>query len=205
MLFLITNRKIVKNNDFYEVIKKAIEGGVDSLILREKDLSSEELENVGNKIKRIIDEYSNEDKRGNKKPQLIINGNRKVAEKIGADGYHLGFRDFIESKRTFKGLLGASVHNVDEAVVAEQKGANYVLASHIFPTKCKEGLEPKGIKFIEEIKSKVSIPVIALGGINQGNAKRVMDYGADGVAVMSYIMSSDDPYKSAQLIKRELK
>jgi len=192
MLYVITNRKIVTDNNLIKVIKSAVDGGVDAIILREKDLVYNELINLANKIKKII--Y-------NKNILLIINSNKRVAQEIKADGYHLGFSDFIEQKLDFDGLVGVSVHSVSEAVLAEQNGADYILISHIFETDCKKGLKPKGITFIKEVKKLVNIPVIALGGINVSNAKQVFAAGADGIAVMSSIMTANEPSK----IVRELK
>ncbi|KYH35306.1 regulatory protein TenI [Clostridium tepidiprofundi DSM 19306] len=192
MLYVITNRKIVRDNNLIKVIKSAVDAGVDAIILREKDLMYDELINLANKIKKII--Y-------NKNILLIINSNKRVAQEIKADGYHVGFSDFIEQKPDFDGLVGVSVHSISEAVLAEQNGADYILISHIFETDCKKGLKPKGTIFIKEVKELVNIPVIALGGINVSNAKQVFDAGADGIAVMSSIMTADEPSK----VVRELK
>ena len=131
-----------------------------------------------------------------KKVSLIVNGNQKVAEKIDADGYHISYKDLINNNIKYHKLLGVSVHSIDEAILAENKGADYILASHIYHTKCKNGFQPKGTAFITAIKKKVEIPVIALGGINPQNVRTVYLAGADGVAVMSYVMASEDPYKA---------
>lgn len=207
MLYLITNRKLVKNLDFFQVIEKAIDGGVDVIILREKDLNNEQLESIAIRIKEIISSrFSNinnsqiVNKNKYNKTKLIINSNREVAEKINADGYHMTFKNFINRKKDYDGLLGVSVHTVEEAILAEVNGADYVLASHIFNTDCKKGLPPKGTMLIRNIKDNVGIPVIALGGINDKNIHMVIENGADGVAVMSYIMASSRPCDSAKLL-----
>lgn len=196
MLYLITNRNIIKCGDLYNVLQKAVEGGVDAIILREKDLPFEELVLVAEKIKDII-AYKN--------VSLIINGNIEVARKIKAAGFHIGFKEFMEQKYRFDGLLGVSVHSLEEAVSAEKNGANYVLAGHVYETDCKKGLKPRGVEFIRAITSSVNIPVIALGGINEKNIRNVLSYGADGVAVMSYIMSAEDPCMSTKLLKNRIK
>lgn len=168
---------------------------MDRIILREKDLSIEELLIAAEKIKCITEENN---------ISLIINGNMEVAQKINAEGFHIGFKKFMEEKYDYSGLIGVSVHSLEEAILAEKNGADYILASHIFQTNCKKGLEPKGIKFIENIKSKVNIPVIALGGINEKNAKEVIVSGADGIAVMSYIMAAQNPYEVSRILKEEM-
>lgn len=195
MLYLITNRKIVTNGKYFDVIKNAILAGVDAIIVREKDLPTEDLMLIAKEIKSLIKNYAA------KKVTLIINTNEKVAISIDADGLHLGFNDFMKFDRRFNGIMGVSVHSIEEAVLSQEKGANYVLAGHVFQTKSKKGLEGRGVDFIKAIKDKVTIPVIALGGITHLNVKEVLNAGADGIAVMSYIMSSKDSYKSASLIK----
>ncbi|QEK10998.1 thiamine phosphate synthase [Crassaminicella thermophila] len=192
MLFLITNRKILRKGTLDEVIEKAVSAKVDAIILREKDLCYEKLLLVAKKIQKKIQ---------GKNILFIINSNLEVAKAINADGYHVGFNDFIKRNFNWQGLLGVSVHSLEEAVFAQKQGASYLLASHIFETDCKKGLEPKGIDFIKEMKKNISIPIIALGGIKPENVKQVLSAGAKGVAVMSYIMASIDPYTSAKKLK----
>ncbi|SHH57829.1 thiamine-phosphate pyrophosphorylase [Caloranaerobacter azorensis DSM 13643] len=195
MLYLITNRKIIKKDSFIKVIEDAVKGGVDVVILREKDLSYNELLPTAVKLKNILDGYN---------IPLIVNGNLDVAKNIKASGFHTSFDRFIKEKIEFKGLLGVSVHSLEEAMISEEYEANYILASHIFETECKKGLKPKGIKMIEEIKRNVKIPVIALGGINHENIDKVLSAGADGIAVMSYIMASEEPFLSAKKLKMKI-
>lgn len=196
MLYLITNRNIVKYGNLYSVVQKAVEGGVDAIILREKDLHFKELMLMAKKIKDIIADNN---------VKLIINGNIEVARKIKAAGFHIGFKEFMEQKYEFDGLLGVSVHSLEEAVSAEKNGANYVLAGHVYETDCKKGLKPRGVEFIQSITASVNIPVIALGGIDEKNLRHVLSSGADGVGVMSYIMAAEDPYIATKLLKNNIK
>lgn len=196
LLYIVTNRNIVKYGDLYSVVQKAVESGVDAIILREKDLPFEELRLMAEKIKDII---------ADKNVRLIINGNIEVARKMKTAGFHIGFEKFMKQKYKFDGLLGVSVHSLEEAVLAEKNGANYILAGHVYETDCKKGLKPRGVEFIKSITSSVNIPVIALGGIDEKNVKQVLSSGADGVAVMSYIMAAEDPYISTKLLKNNMK
>ncbi|TCO77481.1 thiamine phosphate synthase [Marinisporobacter balticus] len=195
MLFLITNRKIIKKDTLLQIIEKAVAGGVDAIILREKDLGYDELYKIAEEIKEKIE---------GKNTYLIINGNLAVAKDIKADGYHVGFHDLMTEKPDWNGFLGVSVHSVEEAILAEKNGARYLLASHIFETACKKGLEPRGIDFIKEIKVYVNIPVIALGGIKLENVEEVFGVGVEGIAVMSAIMCADDPYSVANKFKNKI-
>lgn len=191
-LYLITNRKLVAKVNFLNVIEQAVSGGIDAIILREKDLPGEILLNLALKIKKII---------AGRPVLLIINNNFEVAQRVQADGYHTNYKNFIQQKINFNGLIGVSVHNLDEAIEAEKYNAGYLLASHIFPTDCKKGLKPKGLQLIKDIKKNVTIPLIALGGINPQNSDQVLAAGADGIAVMSYIMQSANPSEAAKEFK----
>ncbi len=195
MLYLITNRKLIKYGTLYSVVEKALIGGVDRVILREKDLSYKELLPIAAIIDTIIKKYNK---------TLIINNNIEVAKSLNTKGFHIGIKNFSKDKHLYKKTLGMSVHSTREAILAENLGADYILASHIYSTKCKESLNPRGPGFISQIKTKVNIPVIALGGINNDNIEEVLQAGADGIAVMSYIMSAKDPYKAAKSLKDKI-
>lgn len=94
--------------------------------------------------------------------------------------------------------------SVDEAIEAEKLGADYILAGHIFKTDCKKGLEARGISFLRELKSKVDIPIIAIGGICPANIQSIKEVGVKNIAVMSYIMTSNDSYCLAKRLKEKL-
>ncbi|MEN6460156.1 MAG: thiamine phosphate synthase [Syntrophomonas sp.] len=192
-LYLITNRKLVADGHFLSVIEQAIAGGIDAIILREKDLPGDILLNIAVKIKKII---------AGQPARLIINNDLEVAKAVQADGYHTNFDKFMEQPSVFDGNNGVSVHNLDEAMQAEKNGASYLLASHIFATDCKKGVKPKGLQLIKDIKDNVNIPVIALGGISPKNSDQVLAAGADGIAVMSYIMQSSNPFEATKKFKK---
>lgn len=194
MLYLITNRNLIKSGNIYSVVLEALRGGVRAVILREKDLSYEDLLPIAFKLKNITNAFSCD---------LIINTNLRAAKMSTANFFHIGIEKFKKEKLDLGGMLfGLSVHSLEEAIEAEKLGAKYILASHIFETDCKKGLEPKGINMIKSIKSKVNIPVIALGGINESNAESVIKAGANGIAVMSYIMASHNPYLAAKKLSK---
>lgn len=180
MLYLITNRKLVEESRYLEVLKEASFSGVDRIILREKDLDDEKLLELYNSVKSIISPNC----------EVIINSNINVYNKTNAYGIQLPYKSFMENKQKFSREVGVSIHSIEEGINAEKKGATYLLASHIFPTKCKEGLESKGLNFLKKLRKKVNIPIIALGGILPENVGRVMKCNINGVAVMSTIMQA---------------
>lgn len=196
MLYLITNRHLVLPDDYYHVLRKAARGGVDAVILREKDLSYAEYVNMAMKAKEAIQGTG---------MKLILHSHEDAVSACDTDGLHRTYGDLVGKRCSNVGFVGASVHSIEEAVAAEKRGADYLLAGHIFETDCKRGVAPRGIELLRGIKAHVSIPVIALGGIRPDNVEQVITAGADGIAVMSYIMTAKDPYVAAKELKQTLK
>lgn len=192
MIYLITNRHLVSEEKYFKTLQDASLAGVDRIILREKDLNDEELERLYYKIKALVSDNT----------EIIINSNIKVSKKVEEKTLHLPFKDFMKFNSEKKVIrAGVSIHSVEEGIRANKEGCNYILASHIFPTKCKEGLEPKGVEFIRELKKVVTCPIIALGGISTENASKVIEAGADGIALMSTFFYCEDVYDLVRGLK----
>lgn len=195
-LYMVTNRKLVPEKRLFHIIDEAVLGGIDAIILREKDLNCNQIIQIGNEIRRIT-EIRN--------IPLIVNGNLDAALKLNAEGFQTSYENYMNSEIKFKGIIGVSVHSTIEAVNAYKKGASYLLAGHVFETNCKKGLKGRGISFLEDILSKVAIPVIAIGGINEDNIDSVLKTGVSGAAVMSLIMTSSDPFTTTNNLKKHFK
>lgn len=178
-IYLITNRYLVSSEKYFLTIKEAAEYDNLKIILREKDLNDHEYKELYLKIKEMIPEK-----------EIIINSKVNVLKDVKEKSIQLSFNDFIILGKVAE-KVGVSVHSVEEAIIADQKGADYLLVSHIFETSCKKGLPPKGIKLIQEVKAKVKCKVIALGGINAENFYDTIAAGADGIAIMSLLFYSD--------------
>lgn len=175
----VTNRKLCI--DFYKRIEEISKLDLEYLILREKDLGSDELLEVAQRVKILLKDS---------KIKLIINSNESVAKEIKAYGSQLSFNYFIAKNRNdMYGIVGVSVHSLSEGVRAYELGADYLLYGHVFETKCKEGLKPRGLNELEEICKSVKIPVYAIGGIKKENYEDVIKVGAEGIAIMSSLMS----------------
>jgi len=198
MIYVITNRKQA-GDGFIGAIEAAAAAGVDFIILREKDMKEDDLESLAREVKKLLEGSG---------AGLIINTSLNVAKNAGACGVHMTFADFMECdvetiRHEFK--IGVSVHSLQEAEAAVKKGADYILAGHIFQTDCKAGARPRGIEFIRSISKAVHrVKLIAIGGIMPENAREVLSAGADGVAVMSLVMKSDNPYEEVKKLAKSM-
>lgn len=191
-MFLITNRKLVNREKYFNTIGEVGKYGVKNIILREKDLNTEELIEVYIKIRELVPEETN----------IIINSNIEAARILKEKFIHLSFKDFKRNLEEVKSLqVGVSVHSILEALEADRLGASYILVSPIFETQCKKDVTPKGINFIKEIKEKVNCKVIALGGINEHNFKEVLGAGAGDFACMSLLFMSNNIKKCLDTFK----
>lgn len=155
-------------------------------MLREKDISLEEYEELALKINNICEVHQ---------VPLIINQNISVAAKLKRRNIHLSMENLRKYKYDLLSFLqiGASVHSVDEATEAQDLGASYLIAGHIFSTDCKKGVPPRGLPFLKEVCDSVSLPVFAIGGITTDKVKDVVMTGAKGVCVMSEAMTCLNP------------
>ncbi len=196
---LITDRKVC-GEKLTDIIEQAIEGGVGTVQVREKDLSTSDLYSLAKEIREITER---------KGANLIINDRVDIAIAVDADGVHLGWQSLeIDTVRRMLGhdkIIGFSAHSLEEAERAEKSGADYISISPIFDTVNKEYLiKPLGVGEIGKIKAQINIPVVALGGINENNVDSVLRNGADGIAVISAILLSDSPEQTATKICREM-
>jgi len=180
----VTNRHLV-NGDYFEQIRHIMtcNNKADYLIVREKDLSPLEYEDI---LKGIISLDINRD-------CIIAHNFIDVARNLNVNKIHLPFNKFIENGgkkgnlRDFR-AVGTSVHSLDDCMKAQELGVDYLIAGHIFTTDCKKGLEPRGVSFLQEICANSTVPVFAIGGIDFNNAKECINAGASGVCLMSAYM-----------------
>lgn len=184
-----------------ELMNKVSKAGVKIIQFREKNEPTKKLVEVGRKLKEVSED---------RKVKLIINDRVDVALAINSDGVHLGQDDmFLEDARDLLGsdkIIGVSVKTVNEAIDAENKGADYLGVGSIFSTSTKEDAgEGIGLKRLNEISKKVNIPIVGIGGINKNNARKVVENGADGVAIISEIADSGNPKKEAQKLLKIVK
>lgn len=192
-LYLITDRKQTRIT-LPDAVRLALKGGVRAVQLREKDLPIRELLALAQELRNITREFG---------AKLLINDRVDVAVAVGADGVHLGQQSMPpEAVRKIVGtnmLVGASTHNIEEALAAESGGADFITFGPVFttPSKIRYGA-PVGTNALAEIKKRVRIPIFGLGGINTDNIREVLKAGADGIAMISAIFAADDIQKAAE-------
>lgn len=196
-LYVITDETIAKGRSHAEIAEQALRGGTDIIQLRDKGRSCAELAGIGREIAAITRKAN---------AIFIINDRLDVAIACGADGVHLGQNDMrvsIARQLAPPGfIVGVSVSTVDEAVEAEREGADYLALSPTFSTASKYDAGPGyGLERLRQICNAVTIPVIAIGGINRGNVEDVIRAGADGIAVISAVVQSPDITAAARDLK----
>lgn len=178
----VTNRHLCRE-DFLARIRKLAEDPVyNAILLREKDLTEMEYRSLAGEVLTVCQETGK---------KCILHTFHQAAWECRHPLIHLPlplFRTLGKEEREFFTEIGTSVHSLEEAEAAVRLGAAYLTAGHIFPTGCKPDLPPRGLEFIKEIGSKVSIPVYGIGGICRENEESVMDQGACGVCMMSEAM-----------------
>ena len=197
-LNIISNRKLCENENLEKQIEKIFSAyerkiilknfEIVALTLREKDLDKNEYLKLIEKVYPICQKY---------KINLILHQNYdlNLDDKYKIDGIHLSYNIFKSLNENIKAELikkykriGVSVHSLNEAKEVESLGASYVVAGHIFETDCKKGLEPRGLKFIEDLSSALTIPIFAIGGIDEKNSLSVINSGAFSICMMSTLM-----------------
>ena len=197
-LNIITNRKLCENENLEKQIEKIFSAykrkiiledfEIVALTLREKDLDKNEYLNLVKKIYPICEKY---------RIDLILHQNYdlNLDEKYNIGGIHLSYEIFKSLNKNIREKLikkykriGVSIHSLEEAKDVENLGATYVVAGHIFETDCKKGLEPRGLNFIKELSSILTIPIFAIGGINEENSHLAINSVAFGVCMMSSLM-----------------
>jgi len=194
-LYLVFESKLCNTSPLYAV-EEAIKGGVTILQLREKSKSIKERLAIGEEMKKITKKYS---------IPFIVNDRIDIALALSADGVHLGDEDMplkyarqILSNR----IIGVSVDNLEQAKKAEECGADYISIGSIFKTSTKsDAFGPVGTEVIKQIKDSVNIPVVAIGGITSENVEQVSEAGADGIAVISAILCSEQPMQAASELR----
>ena len=187
LLYAVTDRAWLVNETLYEQVEKSLKGGVTFVQLREKKLDEESFLQEAIEIKELCKKYN---------VPFVINDNVDIAIKMDADGVHVGQSDMeagdVRKKLGPDKIIGVSAQTVEQAILAEKHGADYLGVGAVFPTGSKDDAEDVPFETLKAICEAVSIPVIAIGGITKDNVKELARSGICGIAVISAIFASKD-------------
>lgn len=198
LLYAVTDRSWLKEGQtLLSVCEDVLANGATFLQIREKDLDAGSFEAEAAKLKALCARYG---------VPYVVNDSVEIALAIDADGVHVGQSDI--KGRDIRGMIGAdkilgiSAGTVEEAIAAENAGADYIGVGAVFGTGTKKDARNLTVEKLKEISAAVSIPVVAIGGISDKNIMKLSGSGVDGVAVVSAIFAAEDPGKaSAQLLE----
>lgn len=193
LLYAVTDRAWIGKQTLYEQVECALKGGVTCVQLREKELNEEEFLKEAIEIKTLCERYN---------VPFIINDNVEIAIKCQADGIHVGQSDMKAlDVRSLVGedmMIGVSAQTVEQALEAEQAGADYLGVGAVFSTSTKLDAADVSHEILKNICDTVQIPVVAIGGINKKNMLELSGTGVDGVALVSAIFAADDIEKECR-------
>ncbi len=199
-LYVITDETVGRGRSHAELAAQAVDGGADVIQLRDKRLPAPDLIEAATAVRKITRDSG---------ALFIVNDHLDLALRVGADGVHLGAADIpLPEARSLSPpsfIIGASVGSVAGALRAEAAGADYVALSPTFATGSKSDAGPGlGLSVLSAIRVAVSVPLIAIGGINAGNVADVIAAGADGVAVISAVVGVDDLTAAARDLRARI-
>lgn len=197
LLYAVTDSSWLKGDTLASQVGKALQGGATLIQLREKNLPREEFLAEAIEIKAICGKYH---------VPLIINDDVDIALQVDADGVHVGQDDLdVGSVRRKLGpdkIIGVSAHSVEEAMEAEHGGADYLGVGAVFGSSTKTDANALDHRVLKEICRAVSIPVVAIGGINEKNIPALAGTGISGVAVVSAIFAKDDIQSATRYLRQ---
>lgn len=197
LLYAVTDRHWLNGRTLYSVVKESLDGGVTFLQLREKELDDAHFLEEAKELQQLCREY---------RVPFVVNDNVDIAVAMNADGVHVGQSDMeagdVRAKLEPDKIIGVSAQTVEQAVLAEKHGADYLGVGAVFPTGSKDDAEDVSFDTLKAICEAVSIPVIAIGGITQENVKELSGSGICGIAVISAIYAQKDIQKASENLKK---
>ncbi len=187
LLYGVSDSMWLNGRTLPEVIREALEGGATFIQIREKELPYEEFLALAKEVKKVTDEF---------RVPYVVDDEVEIAKCIDADGVHIGQSDkALEETRAILGpdkIIGVSVQTVEQAVLAEKNGADYLGVGSIFTTSTKLDADDVSLETLRAICDAVQIPVVAIGGIKADNILQLKGTNVDGVAVVSGIFGAED-------------
>ncbi len=196
LLYAVTDRHWLDGRELQEVVKESLDGGATFVQLREKNLDDEHFLEEARQLQRLCRDYH---------VPFVINDNVDICMQMDADGVHVGQSDMeagdVRAKLGPDKIIGVSACTVEQAILAEKRGADYLGVGAVFPTGSKDDATPVSRETLQEICRAVHIPVIAIGGITQQNMQELAGSGICGIAVISAIYAQKDICRAAADLK----
>ena len=200
LLYAVTDRHWLGEETLCDQVEKALKGGATFIQLREKNLDDESFYKEAVEIQALCKKYH---------VPFVINDNVDIAVKINADGVHVGQSDMealdVRAKLGRDKIIGVSAQTVEQALLAEKHGADYLGVGAVFPTGSKDDADDVSHETLKAICDAVNIPVIAIGGITYDNVKELSGTGIVGIAVISAIFGAGDIEKATEELKIKTK
>lgn len=200
LLYAVTDRHWLDGRTLKEVVLESLEGGVTMLQLREKHLDEAHFLEEAKELQTLCRSWH---------VPFLINDNVEIALAMEADGVHVGQSDMavgdVRKKLGDDKIIGVSAQTVEQALLAEKAGADYLGVGAVFPTSSKDDANEVTYETLKAICSAVSIPVVAIGGITQENVHRLAGSGICGAAVISAIYAEPNIKKAAAELKKAVK
>lgn len=196
LLYGVTDRGSLHGKTLLQQVEESLKGGVTLVQLREKHLSFQEFLEEAKEMKELCHKYG---------VPLLINDNVEICIESGADGVHVGQKDMeagaVREKLGKDKIIGVSARTVEQAMAAQNAGADYLGVGAVFSTSTKEDAKPLDHEILKAITKAVDIPVVAIGGISSENVLELKGTGIDGVAVVSAIYGKENPKEAAENLK----
>jgi thiamine-phosphate pyrophosphorylase len=200
LLYAVTDRYWLKNHTLLEEVERTLKGGATFIQLREKNLEEEKFLKEAVEIQALCKEY---------KVPFVVNDNVDIAVAMDADGVHVGQSDMeageVRAKLGPDKIIGVSAGTVEQALLAEKRGADYLGVGAVFPTGSKADAEEVSFETLKAICEAVSIPVVAIGGITKENVWKLQGSGISGIAVISAIFAQPDIEGATRELKEILR
>lgn len=197
LLYAVTDRSWLGEESLYSQVEKALKGGATFIQLREKELDEEHFLKEAKEIKELCKKY---------RVPFVINDNVEIALAADADGVHVGQSDMeagdVRRKLGEDKIIGVSAQTVEQAVLAQERGADYLGVGAVFHTGSKADADDVSHEMLKTICDAVDIPVIAIGGISTDNVRRLTGSGICGVAVISAIFAKKDIENATRELKK---
>ncbi len=197
-LYLVTDRRRAGKHGLAWQVEQAVAGGATMVQFREKEIDRDTEERLVGEVAAVCRKY---------KVPLIMNDSPEKALRYHLDGVHLGQDDVaVREARKLLGenkIIGATAHNLEEALQAEQEGADYLGVGAVFPSASTENTIPLSMEELARICGSVSIPVVAIGGLTYENMDILQGSGMNGIAVISALLCADDIREMAERLRKK--